>query len=63
MTQGTAGTDGHGVEHPYPTDRLLPERDRSAKVMAAVVGLALAGVLAFAVLFVTMAMLGPRPVP
>ena len=42
--------------------RLLTGHDHSTKIMTAVVGLALLGVLVAAIAFVTVAMSNPRPV-
>jgi hypothetical protein len=73
MTPGTAGSGHPEVHHPevhHPEvrhdevrhDGGRPGHDHSTKVMAAVVALALAGVLVAAILFVTTALLSPRPV-
>jgi hypothetical protein len=74
MTHGTAGRDDAGPDDPGLDDERHDDAghdnagasmnrrrtDRSSKVMAAVVGLALAGVLTAAGFFVTTALLGPH---
>ena len=73
MTHGTASTDDHHVADHDGADHQGADHDgadqqdargggtdRSSKVMVAVVGLALAGVLAAAAVFVTMALIGPQ---
>jgi hypothetical protein len=68
MTDGTAGTDSNhtvgqdtaGQDTAGSAPATRRGIDRSSKVMAAVVGLALAGVLAAAGFLVTTALLGPR---